>query len=165
MQLIQGQFYRIGYTGRNDAEIATVDCLVIASSIEDAKSRFPYIVDLSEYTSYRIDYVVKEPGRSYQVRMKIERSPIEHPDACIKRNEGSQSVWQKLDAINGKKWEVYARTTCFAKSPIHAQRKLAERLSGGSERVECVATEVAASSGFATAKDMSMFDRASFVRG
>ena len=163
--MVQGQLYRVGYTGRSEGEIWTIECLIVAASADDARTRFPYIVDLSEFSSYRVDYIAKEPGRAYQTRAKVERSPVDSPDAVIKRPEGSASMWQQVAAMESKKWEVYARTTCFAKNPIDAQRKLSQRLSGGSERVECVASELAPQSGYAEARDMSMFGKASFVQG
>ena len=164
-EMVNGQIYRVGFTGRSECEITTVECLLVATSTENAKLRFPYVIDLSEFTSYRIDYVAKEPGRAYIIKRKIEKVSQENPDAVVKRNEGSFSVWQSLPATNGKKWQVNAMTTCFAKNEKDAIRKLSERISGGSENVLCVAEELAVKSGFAVAKDVSMFNKASFVRG
>lgn len=164
-EMVTGQIYRLGFTGRMEGEIATVECLMVATSVDDAKTRFPWALDLGEYSSYRIDYVAKEPGRACIVKTKIERVNQEKPDASIERNDGSQSVWQKLLPNSGKKWQVTAQTTCFAKNPMAAQKKLAERILGGSESVKCVAEEMSTSSGFAVARDTSMYERATFVRG
>lgn len=164
-EMISGQLYRVGYTGRSDDEVSTVECLMVAASAEDAKTRFPYVVDLSEFASYRIDYVAKEPGRTYVTRLKTERVQVSDPDAVVRRSEGSQMVWQAAPSNDGRKWDVFAKTTCYAKNEKDAQRKLSIRLQGGSERVEVVVSEVATASGFAVARDVSMYERASFVRG
>ncbi len=164
-EILAGQLYRVGYTGRSSEEVATVECIMVAASADDAKTRFPYVVDLSDFDSYRIDYVAKEPGRVYVASIRTERVGESSPDAVIKRSEGSQSVWQRASIGDGRKWEVHAKTTCFAKNEKDAQRKLALRLQGGSERVQVAASEIAVHSGFATARDTSMFEHASFVRG
>lgn len=164
-EMICGQLYRVGFTGRGDGETSTVECLIVATSVEDAKLRFPYTVDLSEYASYRLDYVAKEPGRAYIIRLKTERVSQDSPDAVISRQEGSQSVWNKVGQIDGRKYQVNAQVTLYAKSERIAQRKLGERLIAGNETVKCVVEEVSAPSGYAVARDVSMYERASFVRG
>lgn len=164
-EMVTGQIYRVGFTGRMENEIATVECLMVATSVDDAKTRFPWSIDLSDYKSYRLDYVAKEPGRVCIIKTKIERQSQEQADATIERPEGSQSVWQKLQMHDGRRWQVTAQTTCYAKSEKSAQKKLAERILGGSENVKCVAEEMAVASGFAAARDVSMFECATFVRG
>ncbi|PZQ77971.1 MAG: hypothetical protein DI563_02095 [Variovorax paradoxus] len=164
-EMVQGQFYRVGMTGRTETETTTIDCLVIATSVDDCRMRFPYLFDVSDFLFYRIDFIVKEPVKVYVVRSKVERSAPSSPDAVIERDAGSESIWQRVGITDSKKWEVHAKTTCFAKDQQHAVKKLSERLLGGSERVVCVAEEVSGASGFAKAKDMSVFPKATFVRG
>jgi hypothetical protein len=89
----------------------------------------------------------------------------EDPDIVIDRPEGTQSVWQNVPNADGPRFLVHATTTCFAKNEDHARRKLIDRLSGGSERVTWSAEQLGDPSGYATARDVSVFKRASFVRG
>lgn len=164
-EMVMGQFYRIALTGVHDDETTTTECLVIATSEDDARLRIPYAYDLSDFSRYRVDWVLKEPSRAFVIRSTTNRAPKEQPAAVIKRIDGSQDIWQNVRTLDRKKWQVYARTVVFAKDEKQAQKKLAERLEGNNESVQWSAEEISAGSAFAQAKDVSMFRRAHFVRG
>ena len=164
-EVISGQLYRVGVTSIAPHERCCMDLLVVASSAQDAKDRLPWIQDLSEWTSYRIDSVAKEPQRCVVLKMKFERVPENEPDASIERREGSQPVFQRVSEPTGDKYRVTAHSVLYAKNPDHAKRKLAQRIEGGSEFVKFQVEAVAAPSAYATARDVSMFPRASIVRG
>ena len=164
-EMVAGQLYRVGMTCRADNEHCELELLVVASSAEDAKAKLPWVYDFSSWNSFRVDYCATEPGRCAVMRMKFKRVEENAPDAVINRDEGSVGVWQKPGQQAGKKWQVVAKTVCFAKDESHAAKKLAERITGGSENVVWVSEELSVSSGFAQARDVSHFERATFVRG
>jgi len=168
-EMVTGQLYRVGLTCMAPHQRGTVELLIVASSVDDAKAKVPWVFDLSDWTEYRVDYTAKEPGRCYVIKLTHKRAPENEPDVNVKRDQGSQGSgsqgFQQTPPPQGKKWSVVARTTCYAKDGDHAVKKLAQRVSGGSDFVQWAAEEVANASGFATAKDMSMFPRAHFVRG
>lgn len=167
-QMVMGQHYRVSMksVSKDGTERRTTEYLVIGSSCEDVKGRFPYIVDLSEFSRYNIEYIVKDPDRVHVLRSKLEISDPNAPDINIEREFGTQGFWQQVSgASNSKKWSVVAKTVCFAKNPRAAASKLALRISEGSGHVDVVTEELALDDGFAKPKDMSVFHRASFVRG
>ena len=164
-EMVVGQLYRVGLTCRADTEQCELELLVIASSADDAKAKLPWVYDFSSWSSYRIDYCVKEPGRCTVLRLKFKRVEENSPDVVINREEGSVGVWQSPGHQAGKKWQVIAKTVCYAKDGDHAAKKLAERITGGSQNVVWVSDELSVASGYAQAKDVSHFERATFVRG
>lgn len=164
-EMVHGQLYRVGLTARGDGDTAQIECLIVAASVEDARVRFPYLFDMSGYEVFRIDYVTKEPSRCMVLKTKFERTPITDPaDIVVKRDAGSQDFFQRIEQI-GHKFDVHATATLFAKDANHATKKLAERILGGSEKVKTVAVLATPTSPYATAKDQSHFQRATFVRG
>jgi len=164
-EMITGQLYRVGLTCIAAHERCTVELLLIAANNEDAKARVPWVYDLSDFSSYRIDFTAKEPGRCSVLKQTYKRTPETEPDANVLRDEGSQGFFTKPPSEAGKKWSVVARTVCYAKDGAHAAKKLAQRIDGGSDMVQWVSEELHASSPFATARDTSMFPKATFVRG
>jgi hypothetical protein len=163
--MVTGQLYRVGVTCISPNERCTMELLLVAASNEDAKARLPWLYDFVGWTSYRVDWTVKEPGRCVALKTKFERTPENEPDASIARPEGTQAMFQKVAVAAGKKYEVKAQTVLYAKSPDHARRKLAERVDGGSEFVRYSIEELAEASAYAVARDVSVFPRATFVRG
>lgn len=164
--MIQGQLYRVSLTGRSGTELTTVVFITVGNNPSDLLAKVPYLYDLSDFDSYRVDYVEKCQGRIHVVSSKVSFAADDKADAIIKRHEGTQGIWQKTgQTTDSRKWLVNAVTTCFAKDEKHALKKLKERIDGGSERVVTVAEEVPCTSGLAVAKDVSIFDRATFVRG
>ena len=164
-QMICGQLYRVGITCRNAHEICTMELLLVADNNEDAKQRLPWIYDFGGWAGYRVDWTVKEPTRCVVLKTKFERTPENEPDQNVKRESGTQALFQRIPVAGGKKYEVKAQTVLYAKSPDKARQKLAERISGGSEFVKFQIEELADASGYAVARDVSVFPRASFVRG
>lgn len=162
---MSGQLYRVGVTCISPHERCLMELILVASDNDDAKIRLPYVYDFSEWQSYRVDWTVKEPSRCVAIKTRFQRTPENEPDKSIERVDGSQGIFQAVKLKEGKKYDVKAATVLFAKSPEHARKKLAERINGGSEFVMFSIDEMAEASGFATAKDVSMFNRASFVRG
>lgn len=163
--MIAGQLYRVGVTCIGQHERCAMELVLVADSNDDAKMRLPWVYDFSEWTSYRVDWTVKEPSRCIAVRMKFERTPENEPDANIKREDGTAGVFQQAPKPSVKKYDVKATSVLYAKNPDHARRKLAERIDGGSEFVRFQIEEIAAASGYAAARDVSVFPRASIVRG
>jgi hypothetical protein len=164
-QMTTGQLYRVGVTCINAHERCGIEFLVIASSNEDAKAKLPWVYDFSGWSSFRVDWTVKEPGKCLVLKQKFERIPENEPDASIKRNGGSAGVFQKVEISGGKKFEVVAYTVLFAKSVDHAKKKMLERIEGGSDFVKFKVEELGESSAFAVARDVSVYPMASFVRG
>lgn len=166
-EMVHGQMYRLMVTGfsKDNAEVTKTEYLMVGASIEDIKSKFSYVVDVSDFSRYRFDYVVKEPGRVLVLSTKIERQNNISEDATIRRDSGTAGVWQEVSQDIGRKYSVRATTVCFAKDEKHAKKKLSARLLGGSELVTVVTEEVFAGDGYAKPKDVSMFQKASFVRG
>lgn len=163
-----GQHYRVllKTVAKDGTERRTTEYLAVGTSCEDVRGRFPYIVDLSEFDRYNIEYVVKDPERAHVLRSKLEKAEANKPDINIEREFGTQGFWQQVVSTpNGKKWSVVAKTTCFAKTPAAAAKKLAARINEGSDHVEVVTEELSLDDGFAKPKDMSVFNRATFVRG
>ncbi len=165
-EMVLGQMYRVAFTGfsKDNQEVTKTEYLMIGSSIEDIKLKFSYVVDVSDFSRYKFDYVVKEPDRVHILWTKIERTNPAQEDATIQRESGTVGIWQKVEK-NGKKYTVRASTTCFAKSEKHALKKLSTRILGGSETVILSAEEIFSGDGYAKPKDSSMFTSASFVRG
>lgn len=164
-QMTTGQLYRVGLTCIAAHERCELELLIVASSNDEAKAKLPWVYDFSGFSSYRVDWTVKEPGKCVVIKTKFTRTPENEPDANIKRLDGSQALFQKSPIAAAKKYQVAAATTLYAKSPEHAIKKLNERISGGSEFVKVTCEELHASSGFAVARDQSVFPRASMVRG
>jgi len=168
-EMVTGQLYRIGFTGFSEGnmEITKIEYLVVGASIDDVKTRLPYLIDIAEFDRYRIDYCAKEPSRAFVLSTKLEHTTENKPDVIIDRPFGSDAFWQniagKKDAA--KKYQVFARTTAYAYSEKAARKKLSERLSQSSEHVEVVCEEIFGGDGYAKPKDQSVFTRASFVRG
>ncbi len=166
--MAMGQHYRVSLksVSKDGTERRTTEYLVVGTSCEDVRARFSYIVDVGEFDRYKIEYVVKDPDRAHVLRSRLEKAEANTPDINIEREFGTQAFWQQVaGAPNGKKWAVSAKTTCFAKSPVAAAKKLAARINESSDHVEIVTEELALDDGFAKPKDMSVFNRASFVRG
>lgn len=163
-EMVQGQLYRVGLTGRGDGESTEIELIFVALNAEDAKTRLPWCYDMSDFSSYRVDFVEKIHSRSHVIKTKIVATPACSPDAVIQRESQSQGVWQSV-GTPGRLWQVAAMADLYAKDEKHAIKKLKERIGSGSERVKVIATEKASPSGFAVAKDQSMFDKATFVRG
>jgi hypothetical protein len=167
-EMVTGQFYRVMFWGRSDAnrEIVQTEFLMIGTSPDDVRMRFPYVVDLSEFSRYRLDYVVKEPGRSYILSTKVEVCNPDEPDENIKRPSGTQAIYNTPpQPSSARKFSVIARTTCFASDTKHAEKKLVARIASRTENVTIECDELPVSDGFAKPKDVSVFKRASFVRG
>ena len=164
-QMTTGQLYRVGLTCIAHHERCEMELLVVASSNDEARDKLPWIYDFSGFNSYRVDWTVKEPGKCLVIKTKYTRTPDNEPDANLLRPEGSAAVFQRTPIAAGKKYEVSAMTVCYAKSAAHATRKLAERIAGGSDFVKHSCEELAEASGFAVARDQSVFPRASVVRG
>lgn len=160
-----GQMFRIGLTCLAEHERCELELVLVANSAEDAKTKLPWVFDFSDWSSYRIDWTVKEPGRCRVLKQKFERIPENEPDSVIKRDDGSQAMFQRVGEQGGKKYEIKAQTVLYAKSPDAAKKKIASRILGGSELINYQIEEVAAPSSYATARDVSVFKRASFVRG
>lgn len=163
--MITGQLYRVGVTCMAAHERCTMELLLVASSNEDAKARLPWVYDFVGWQGYRIDWTAKEPGRCVALKTKFERTPENEPDAAIARPDGTQAMFQKVPVAASKKYEAKAQTVLYAKSPEHARKKLAERIDGGSEFVRYSIEELAEVSAYAVARDVSVFPRATFVRG
>ena len=167
-EMVFGQLYRLGFTGFSSAnmEVKKVEYLVVGTSIDDVKTRFPYLVDLSEFDRYRIEYCAKEPSRAFVLSTKLEKTTENKPDVVVERAFGTDAFWQNVKNDNkAKKYSVVARTTCFAFSEKSAKNKLSERIKSLSDHVEVVCEELFGGDGFAKPKDMSMFTKATFVRG
>lgn len=164
-QMLAGQLYRVGLTCISPHERCTMELLLVANGNADAKDRLPWVYDFSDWASYRVDWVAKEPARCVAIKTKFERTPENEPDASIKRVDGTQPMFQKVGQPQGKRYEAKARCVFYAKNPDHAKRKLAERIEGGSDSVMLEIEELALPSPFATARDVSVFNRAKFVRG
>ena len=166
--MAQGQLYRVMITGfsKDNSEITKTEYLMVGLSIDDIKLKFPYVVDVSDFSRYRFEYVVKEPGRCHVLMTKIERKNCNQEDETIVREGGTAGIFQNVvNSPEDKKFCVLAKTVCFAKTEKHAIKKLGQRLFGGSESVIVSAEELAKDDGFAKPRDVSMFPVASFVRG
>ena len=164
-EMIQGQLYRVQVTSVRADETYHTDYLIVGNGTDDINLRFQYIVDVSGFDRYKITSIAKE-AKAYVLREKLEKLKPNAPDITIDREFGSASFWQVVAGKpDSKKFEVTAQTTVYAKDCKHAIKKLSERLAAGSEHVIAVAEEVATASGFSVAKDMSMYPKASFVRG
>lgn len=164
-QMTTGQLYRVGLTCIAAHERCEMELLVVAANNDEAKAKLPWVYDFSGFTSYRVDWTVKEPERCVVIKTKYTRTPENEPDANLKREEGSQAMFQRAPIAASKKYQVVATTVCYAKAPDHAIKKLNERISGGSEFVKVMCEELHVASGFAVARDQSVFPRASIVRG
>ncbi len=168
-EMVTGQLYRVMLTGVCDltGDTRKTEYLMVGASVGDIQSRFSYVVDVSEYSRWRLDYVTKEPERAHVLWTKVERSAPNPEDITIKREFGSQGFWQEIlgHTPDRHKFEVVARTVLFAKNANQATKKLAERLNEGSDHVKIVVEELPTNDGFAKPKDMSVFPRATFVRG
>lgn len=166
---IAGQMFRVFVAVRSEErrERGEAEFLCVGATEEDVRQRFKWISDLSEWDGFEIKAIAKEPQRSVMLRMRSIKTPESHPDAVIDRDGSSESIYQGRLArpIPGKKYRVSGATTCFARDEGVARRKLAERILQGSEHVSIDVEEVSAGSGFAAPKDMSVYRRASFVRG
>lgn len=163
--MLSGQLYRVGVTCIGQHERCTMELIMVASSSDDAKARLPWVFDFGGWISYRVDWTLKEQDRCIAVKSKYERTPENEPDASIKRIDGTQSIFQKVTQNPGKRYEVNASAVFYAKNPEHARKKIAERINGGSDSVRFSIEELAEASPFATARDVSVFKRAHFVRG
>lgn len=164
-EMVQGQLYRVGMTCRSPGQVSQVELLAVGCSPTDMRDRISYLYDLSDFDSYRVDYVAKEQDRCVVTKIKTQVVDINDPDAVISRPEGSVGAWQTARNAEATMFTVVARCTCYAKSAAHATKKLAERLVSKSDSVQIAAEQVSAPSAFAAAKDQSMFARATFVRG
>ena len=118
-----GQLYRVGFTGvsENNTETTKTDYLIVGNSIEDVKNRLPYLIDVSEFDRYRIDYCAKEPSRAFVLSTKLEKSAEIKPDVVISREFGSDGFWQQISVEKqgkekAKKYEVFFCTSAFAYS-------------------------------------------------
>lgn len=167
-EMVTGQHYRVMLktVSKDGTERRKTEYLIIGSSADDVRGRFPYLVDLSDFDRYQIDYVVKDPDKAHVLWSKLEKADPQAPDINIEREFGTEGFWQQVQGVSGgKKWSVVARTVCFAKTHAAAAKKLSTRLREGSDHVDVVCEEVGVSDGFAKAKDMSVFPQATFVRG
>lgn len=165
-EMVQGQLYRVGMTCIAPNERCEVELLVVAANNEDAKAKLPWVYDLSDFSSYRVDFTVKEPGRCAVLKQAFKRTPENEPDINVQRPDGTQPHFQKVPSeVVGKKWSVIARTVCYAKDGHSAVKKLSKRIESGSDFVQWASEELAESSPYATARDTSVFPAASFVRG
>lgn len=163
--MLAGQLYRVGVTCVSPHERCAMELLMVAASNDDAKDRLPWVYDFSGWASYRVDWTVKEPSRCVALKTKFERTPENEPDASVKRPEGTQPMFQKAPPSGGKRYQASAQAVLYAKNPDHARRKLAERIDGGSESVRYNIEELPEASAYAAARDVSVFTRATFVRG
>lgn len=171
-QMVFGQLYRVGFTGfsENNMETTKTDYLIVGNGIDDVKNRLPYLIDVSEFDRYRIDYCVKEPSRAFVLSTKLEKSTENKPDVVVAREFGSEAFWQAVSTTKpcknpAKKYEIFARTVAFAFSEKAARKKLADRLASMSEHIEVVCEEVFSGDGYAKPKDVSVYKKATFVRG
>lgn len=167
-EMVTGQHYRVMLktVSTDGKERRRTEYLIIGSSAEDVRARFPYLVDLSDFGRYQIDYVVKDPDRAHVLWSKLERNDASPADINIEREFGTEGFWQQVRGHGGgKRWSVVAKTVCYAKNHGAATKKLSMRLMEGSDHVDVVCEEMGMSDGFANPKDMSVFPRATFVRG
>lgn len=162
-----GSMYRVAFTGKRvEPEctyVADDVVLLVAMNEEDALLKFPWVVDLSEFGEYQITSCDKQSGRVITLSHKERRVPHEEPDANIKRETGTDPVWQKVFGEPKHKYVCIASTTCYAKNMVHAEEKLRKRLADGVESVKYQIEEVAIDSGFAMPKDQSVFTRAHII--
>lgn len=163
-ELVHGQLYRVGITCRAPQQRCTMELLVVASSTDDARVRLPWLYDFSGWDEYRIDWAVKEPDRCVALNIRYERTNESTPDGVIEREKGTQNVFQR-NFSSGLRFDVAAMATLYAKDEKHARKKLAERIVGGSDSVRYSIAELAPSSPYASPRDVSVFERAAFVRG
>ena len=168
--IVQGQIYRVQITGHKIDDGKTLvtknEYAIIGNSTDDVRLKFAYVVDVSAFDHYRIDFVVREPDRCCLLRHSAEWVSHESPDAVIQRSDGTETVWQKpvIDAA-ARKFLVHARTTCYASDEKHARKKLKKRVIDNEELIEFAVEELCVSDGFAHAKDTSMFPRAHIIGG
>lgn len=168
--IVQGQIYRVQITGHKREEERTLvtknEYAIIGNSTDDVRLKFAYVVDVSAFDHYRIDFVVREPDRCCLLRHSYEWVSHESPDAVIQRAEGTDTVWQKpvIDSA-ARKFLIHARTTCYASDEKHARKKLKKRVVDNEELIEFAIEELCVADGFAHAKDTSMFPRAHVIGG
>jgi hypothetical protein len=164
--MIAGQLFRLWVTARVKLEGRTVvhdkQMLMVAADVDDARTRFPYVFDLSDFDDYAIVSVEKETSRCVVVSSTSRTVEHQDPDAVIKRADRSDNVWQPAPQC-GHKFMVAAWSFLLAHSEKHAQRKMFKRLSEGDERANWLIEEQFLADGFAKARDVSVFTKAHII--
>lgn len=164
--MINGQMYLVRiHATVDERQSHEMDYLIVATSEDDALMRVSYLVDLSEYRTWR--YVqVENRGRAHLMRAKALNAEPTTPDAVVERRpDGVQEFFQEIDRKKkSKKWVVHASTTCYADTANKAAEKLRRRMHTG-DALAITAEEVGANSGFSMPRDVSHFPKARIVRG
>ncbi|EXI76516.1 MAG TPA: hypothetical protein PK440_00655 [Candidatus Accumulibacter phosphatis] len=166
--VVQGQIYRVMVTGKAMAPDGLIiirnEYAVIGTSADEVRAKLTYVIDVSEYCEYLVDYVVKESGRACLLRHHAELVRQEAPDAVIRRKNGSDAVWQKT-VVNpsDRRFVVHCATACFASNAEHAKKKFKRRARESEELLQFSIEEVPVSDGLARAKDVSIFPKARLI--
>ena len=92
-EICAGQLYRVTLTGRTEGHQTVKELNSVGTSSEDVTKRLPYVADLGEFDSYRVDRVEKI-GRAHIVRMQKLRIIAERPAAVVSRPAGRDTIWQ-----------------------------------------------------------------------
>lgn len=163
-----GQIYRVGLTGVTREPQRTLitknELAIIGLSAEDVRLKFTYVVDVSMFDEYRLDFVVREPERACLIRHHAEWVAHDSPDAVLKRDRQTEGVFQKVSvAEKARKFVVHAVTTLFAADEQHAKKKMKKRTAENEELIEFLVEEVAVKDGYASAKDTSVFPLATVI--
>jgi hypothetical protein len=164
-----GNMYRIRYTGKrretDQTYVADEEIVLVAVNDEDAFAKFPWVVDLAEFDEYAITSCEKQKGRCITVSHKERYVPHEEPDKNIKRELGTDQVWQRVfgDVDQTHKYVVVASTTCYAKNMLAAEEKMRRRLADGSATVRYTTEEVFSGDGFAKPKDQTIYPQARII--
>ncbi len=162
--MINGQMYRVQiHATVDDREEQELDYLIVATGEDDALSRVSYLIDLSEFRTWRCVRVEKQ-GRVHLIRAKVRNSDKVPADAILERRpDGVLGFFRQIDRRDAKKWVVHASTTCFAKNANMARDKLMRRIQTGHD-LSIEVEEVGVNSGFAMPRDVSHLPRAHVLK-
>lgn len=124
-EMVFGQLYRVGFTGfsENNMETTKTDYLIVGNGVEDVKNRLPYLIDVSEFDRYRIDYCAKEPSRAFVLSTKLEKTTENKPDVVVAREFGSDAFWQAVSATKPGKVPPRNMKSLLEPWHLHFQKK------------------------------------------